>query len=46
MPAAGCNEIQGRPDAKCVDLATYRSLLDTTIDHILEKQQAGDAGQP
>jgi len=30
--------IDGKPDAKCVDLATYRSLLDTTIDHILEKQ--------
>ncbi len=35
-------EIQGRPDAKCIDLAAYRSLLDTTIDHILEKQQADE----
>lgn len=33
-------EIRGTPDAKCLDLATYRALLDTTIDHILEKQQA------
>src|SRR5439155_25607152 len=29
-------EIQGKPDAKCIDLDGYRSLLDTTIDHILE----------
>ena len=31
-------EIDGTPDAKCVDVQTYRSLLDTTIDRILEKQ--------
>ncbi len=31
--------IEGTPDAKCVDLETYRGLLDTTIDRILEKQQ-------
>jgi glycine cleavage system H protein len=31
-------EIRGQPDAKCIDLAAYRSLLDTTIDRILEKQ--------
>ena len=30
--------IDGRPDAKCVDLAGYRALLDATIDRILEKQ--------
>lgn len=30
--------IDGEPDAKCVDCATYRTLLDTTIDRILEKQ--------
>lgn len=36
--------IHGTPDTKCVDLAAYRNLLDTTIDHILEKQSAeGDA---
>jgi glycine cleavage system H protein len=33
-------EIEGQPDAKCIDLAAYRALLDTTIDHILEKQSA------
>jgi len=32
-------EILGKPDAKCIDLAGYRALLDTTIDRILEKQQ-------
>ena len=31
-------EIDGTPDAKCVDLEKYRALLDTTIDRILEKQ--------
>lgn len=30
--------IEGAPDAKCLDLAAYRALLDTTIDRILEKQ--------
>ncbi|MEO7317477.1 MAG: glycine cleavage system protein H [Chthoniobacteraceae bacterium] len=33
-------EFEGTPDAKSVDLETYRSLLDTTIDRILEKQSA------
>jgi glycine cleavage system H protein len=32
--------IDGQPDAKCVDLAGYRALLDATIDRILEKQSA------
>ena len=32
--------IDGRPDAKCIDLAGYRALLDATIDRILEKQSA------
>ena len=32
--------IDGKPDAKCVDLAGYRALLDTTIDRILEKQSS------
>ncbi len=31
-------EIAGAPDAKCVDLENYRSLLDSTIDRILENQ--------
>jgi len=30
--------VEGEPDAKCFDLASYRALLDTTIDRILEKQ--------
>jgi glycine cleavage system H protein len=29
---------EGQPDAKCIDLAAYRVLLDSTIDRILEKQ--------
>ena len=33
-------EIDGTPDAKCIDLEKYRALLDTTIDRILEKQSA------
>jgi len=36
-------EFRGQPDAKCIDLATYRSLLDATIDRILEKQQPDEA---
>jgi glycine cleavage system H protein len=32
--------IQGRPDARCVDVHGYRVLLDKTIDKILEKQKA------
>ncbi|MDB6154074.1 MAG: gcvH [Chthoniobacteraceae bacterium] len=38
--------IEGKPDARCVDLATYRGLLDITIDRILEKQQYADDEQP
>ena len=38
-------EIHGQPDAKCVDVATYRSLLDSTIDHILEKQQGEESSE-
>ena len=30
--------VVGIYDAKCIDLAAYRALLDTTIDRILEKQ--------
>lgn len=33
-------EFDGEPDSKCIPLAEYRSLLDTTIDRILEKQQS------
>ena len=31
--------VDGTPDVKCVELAEYRAMLDTTIDRILEKQQ-------
>ncbi len=31
-------EVKGTPDRKCIDFAAYRTLLDATIDHILEKQ--------
>ena len=34
--------VEGAPDAKCIDLAAYRRLLDTTIDRILEKQSDTD----
>jgi len=32
--------ITGKPDAKCVDVHGYHSILDKTIDKILEKQKA------
>ena len=32
--------IQGKPDAKCVDVHGYRAMLDKTIDRILAKQKA------
>ena len=34
-------EVKGQPDAKCLDVHTYRDLLDKTIDRILA-QQKGD----
>jgi glycine cleavage system H protein len=37
-------EIEGQPDAKCIDLTGYRALLDTTIDRILEKQGKDEEG--
>ena len=33
-------EIEGTPDSNCVDVESYRALLDTTIDRILEKQHS------
>lgn len=36
-------EIRGQPDARCLDLAGYRALLDSTIDRILEKQQSEES---
>ena len=35
--------VKGTPDPRCGPLEEYRRLLDTTIDRILEKQQAGEA---
>lgn len=32
-------EIQGQPDDRCMDVHAYASLLDKTIDKILEKQK-------
>ena len=31
--------IEGRPDAKCVDVHAYREILDKTIDRILAQQK-------
>jgi len=35
--------VTGQPDAKCIDVAAYRSLLDATIDRILEKQHGDES---
>jgi glycine cleavage system H protein len=32
-------EVEGTPDAKCLDVHTYRDLLDKTIDRILAQQK-------
>ena len=32
-------EVRGQPDANCVDVRAYQTLLDQTIDRILEKQK-------
>ena len=31
--------LEGRPDAKCVDVHAYREILDKTIDRILAQQK-------
>jgi glycine cleavage system H protein len=36
--------VEGKPDAKCVDVHGYRAILDKTIGRILEKQKAEDQG--
>jgi len=36
-------EIDGQPDARCMPLDAYKSLLDTTIDRILEKQASDES---
>ena len=33
---------EGAPDSRCVDVDSYRSLLDSTIDRILAKQQTAE----
>jgi glycine cleavage system H protein len=33
-------EVEGRPDARCLDVQAYRDLLDKTIDRILAQQKA------
>ena len=32
-------EVKGKPDSKCLDVHTYRDLLDKTIDRILAQQK-------
>jgi len=32
--------VKGRPDSRCVDVHAYRTILDKTIDKILERQKA------
>ncbi len=34
--------LEGEPDTRCVDLESYRKMLDTTIDRILETQKGED----
>lgn len=34
--------VRGIPDSNCVDVQGYRSILDRTIDKILEKQQGNE----
>ena len=36
-------EAEGLPDPRTMDVDQYTSLLDTTIDKILEQQQSGEA---
>lgn len=34
--------IQGEPDTRCLDVQAYRTLLDRTIDRILEQQKQAE----
>ncbi len=36
-------EVDGSPDSRCMPLAAYKSLLDATIDRILEKQASEES---
>jgi len=38
-------ELRGQPDSRCMDVHAYKSLLDVTIDKILEKQKADEDRQ-
>lgn len=35
-------EVEGQPDSKCLEVHTYRDLLDKTIDRILAQQKGED----
>jgi glycine cleavage system H protein len=35
--------VRGQPDAKCVDVQAYKTILDQTIDRILEKQKTEES---
>jgi glycine cleavage system H protein len=35
-------EVNGRPDARCLDVYAYRDLLDKTIDRILAQQKGNE----
>lgn len=39
-------EFDGEPDSRCLDVAGYQTLLDTTIDRILAKQEEGEESPP
>ena len=39
-------EVEGRPDERCGDLASYRALLDATIDRMLAKQSTDESEAP
>ena len=36
-------EFRGQPDGKCVNLEAYKTMLDQTIDRILEKQKGEES---
>ncbi len=36
-------EARGQPDSKCVDIHAYQTILDQTIDRILEKQKSDES---
>ncbi len=37
--------VEGVPDPQCLDVESYRQLLDKTIDKILEKQKSDEHGE-